>query len=78
MPSLESKIIWIIFLGLQEGLTEETNPKFRLWLTTAPSDKFPVPILQKGIKMTYEPPKGLKNSLLRSYLSFDPKQFEAC
>jgi len=28
--------------------------------------------------MTYEPPKGLKNSLMRSYLSFDPKQFEGC
>lgn len=28
--------------------------------------------------MTYEPPKGLKNSLLRTYLSYDPKSFESC
>jgi len=28
--------------------------------------------------MTYEPPKGLKNSLIRSYLSYDVKSFEDC
>ena len=28
--------------------------------------------------MTYEPPKGIKNSLMRSYLSFDHKMFEDC
>jgi dynein heavy chain len=26
--------------------------------------------------MTYEPPKGIKNSLMRSYLSYDAKSFE--
>ena len=28
--------------------------------------------------MTYEPPKGIKNSLMRSYLSYDSKMFEEC
>jgi dynein heavy chain len=28
--------------------------------------------------LTYEPPKGIKNNLLRSYLSFDVKKFEEC
>jgi len=57
---------------------ENINKDFRIWLTSMPSNIFPVTILMKGIKMTYEPPRGLRNNLLRTFGTLNAQSFEEC
>jgi len=48
-----------------------THAEFRLWLTSYPSNIFPISILEGGVKITSEAPKAFRSALLRLYES-DP------
>ena len=70
MPELE-KII-------NELPSRDLHPNFRLWLSSVPHPKFPIGILQAAIKITTEPPKGLKNNLTRLYNIINDTKFGRC
>ena len=40
------------------------------------SDQFPFSVLQNSIKLTSEPPKGLKSALVRTYAQIDSSKNE--
>jgi dynein heavy chain len=43
-----------------------------------PSSVFPVPVLQNGIKVTNEPPKGIKANIGRTYNDFTEEVLNSC
>ncbi|CAL8100545.1 unnamed protein product [Calicophoron daubneyi] len=51
---------------------------FRLWMTAAENDKFPVNLLQGSIKYTNQEPEGIKASLLRAYSDVTQDLLDAC
>ena len=68
MPELEK------ILEVHQSM--KLNEDFRLWLSSMPSKIFPASILQVGIKLTNEPPKGLRANLKRTYEDMTEAEFE--
>jgi dynein heavy chain len=69
MPDLEAMVA-----GFAE---QEVDPAFRLYLTSAPSEAFPVSVLQVSVKLTTEPPRGLRANLRRTYLPIDDEYLDS-
>lgn len=70
MPKLEHTV---------ESLAENAanlHRDFRLWMTSMPSPIFPVSVLQNSVKMTLEPPSGLKQNVMSTYESLEWKEVE--
>jgi dynein heavy chain len=60
------------------NIVPQAHSEYRLWLTSLPSPKFPVPVLQLGIKITNEPPRGLRANLARTFMDVNDEEYEGC
>ncbi|CBZ51588.1 hypothetical protein NCLIV_013820 [Neospora caninum Liverpool] len=46
------------------------SPKFRLFMTSMPAPYFPVSVLKNSLKVTVEPPSGIRATLKRSIMNY--------
>eukprot|EP01022_Parablepharisma_sp_SALTPOND_P021165 TRINITY_DN4086_c0_g1_i1.p1 TRINITY_DN4086_c0_g1~~TRINITY_DN4086_c0_g1_i1.p1 ORF type:complete len:4151 (+),score=615.43 TRINITY_DN4086_c0_g1_i1:13469-25921(+) len=58
-----------------EELPDEPKLPFRLWLTTMPSNEFPVSLLQNSVKVTNEKPKGIVKNVADAFNGVDSRIF---
>lgn len=54
------------------------DKQFRLWLTTNPTDKFPLGILQRSLKVVTEPPDGLSANVKQNYMKLSQDIIDEC
>lgn len=69
------KKLEVIYDNVTKGKPDKA---FRLWLTTNPTDKFPLGILQKALKVVTEPPDGLGQNIMQTYASLSEDIFNEC
>jgi dynein heavy chain len=61
---------------LDEFALEGSHERFKLYLSSEPANSIPIGILNRSIKLTNEPPTGLKANLKRAFASFSKEQFD--
>ena len=81
---------WVLFQNCHLGLgfmsfldnslsddewISKAHPDFRLWMSCEPRAGFPLGLLQKAIKVTNEPPKGVKAGLYRTFTTVVNPEF---
>eukprot|EP00026_Physarum_polycephalum_P004321 Phypoly_transcript_04339.p1 GENE.Phypoly_transcript_04339~~Phypoly_transcript_04339.p1 ORF type:complete len:714 (+),score=117.94 Phypoly_transcript_04339:77-2143(+) len=76
MPSLEKIVSALASDTEVDGTPSEVNKDFRLLLSSMPTEVFPVSILQNGVKLTNEPPKGIRANLMRMFTDMTETMFE--
>jgi len=78
---LQNTHLGLGFMNTLEGklskMDESISPQFRLWITCEPHPKFPIGLLQISIKMTDEPPAGVKAGLRKSFNWINQDMLEA-
>ena len=78
---LQNCHLGIDFMGeLDNNLTDpeymkDVHPEFRIWMSCEPNDDFPLGLLQKCLKVTNEPPKGIKAGLQKTFKSIVTPDF---
>lgn len=72
LQNLHLVVAWLPTLEKEISALSPSH-KFRLWLTTEPHDAFPLVLLEQSLKITFEPPPGLKKNLQRTYASWSPE-----
>ena len=60
---------------LAEKKVTDFHEDFRLWITTEPTSSFPLSMLQRAIKVTNEPPKGLKAGMHKTFTTIINQDF---
>ena len=60
------------------GVDKPVHDDFRLWLMSMPSAAFPVATLQASIKLTNEPPQGVRANLIGTVGVIKEEFFESC
>ncbi|KAF4740188.1 Dynein heavy chain 10, axonemal, partial [Perkinsus olseni] len=68
------------FLALGQGMgpVAQSSIEAGLWLTTQPTQAFPLGILQRSLKVVTEPPDGLKLNMKQSYAKITDADLDEC